>query len=171
MKVYFKDVKPSEFISKKGLKLVDAQFRKREIYNEIYSEEGVYLVENKKIYKIMDHGGTCESYDFCGNPVLIYKNQTMDGGGDLKEKEEDYQIPFKHISKLCVKFTYSVSTKSKVKLIIKGFFEPFIKQHDALDDKYYNFIPTDFYFEMGNEESLENAFVKEEIIGFLSLFN
>ena len=90
------------------------------------------------------------------------------------EKELVYsQIPFDHSSVNMTSFHYCEGTDSKLYFIIEGIYENKNKNitlsttNSILKNKYYNFIPTNFYF-VTNEE-LDNIMIKKELNEFLSM--
>ena len=79
------------------------------------------------------------------------------------------KLPSEHIATHIKRCFFKLEKSSDVQLVIEG---------SCLDDNTtfnkknnYNINPTDIYFELSNNNDINNALVKKEIIVFLSLLN
>ena len=155
MKIYIEEYNPKELLKK--LDKLDDHYKKQINHIELISpSSGIFNIENKKVYKLKAND----------------KNLLIDKS--IVEKEQVYsQIPYDHYSINMTAYHYCVGTDSKLYLIIEGMYENKNKNitltttTNNLKNKYYNFIPTNFYF-LTNEE-LDNIMIKKELNEFLSL--
>ena len=141
MKIYFENYKLNKNI-KKGL---DIYF----IYKNInfYSNEGIFLINNKKIFKLNILDKKIKKIKFNNYNLLIDESEIIN--------EISYQLPVTYIS--TVSFYYKLYKTSNIKFVI----EYSLVEND--ENK-----PINFYFEVSDFE-IDNLFIKEEINEFLSV--
>jgi hypothetical protein len=144
-----------------------------EEFLQIYSPEGIYLIDQGSTMKLnpVDHD------------IVILKNFyqefTLIVDPSFYIVEKTNQIPPEHI---CIKIKReyfnlndkSFTNKKSIKLVIEseqvnelpsGF--NFLNQNNSEN----GYVPNDIYFELPNGSNLKDALVKEELIVFLSLLN
>jgi hypothetical protein len=144
-----------------------------EEYWQIYSTEGIYLIDQSSTMKLKP----------VDNDIIILKNFyekfTLIVDPSFYIIEKVTQIPPEHI-KTRVKKEYFkmddkfITNKNLIKLVIES---------EKVDDSgsvfnFFNnnnyedgYIPKDIYFELPNGSDIKDALVKEELIVFLSLLN
>ena len=167
MKIYIDNYQPKHLLKK--LDMLEEHFKKQYNHIEIMSpSSGLFNIENKKVYKLKANDKPIIKMEKYYNGMnLLLDNSSI-------EKELVYsQIPFDHSSVNMTSFHYCEGTDSKLYFIIEGIYENKNKNitlsttNSILKNKYYNFIPTNFYF-VTNEE-LDNIMIKKELNEFLSL--
>lgn len=165
-KIFIKDYEPI-LLKKKFVKL-DDYFRNKEITVELVSPDGLFIIENHKIFKLKPIDKEIVTHNFEGFELLFDTSYF--------EKEEIFsQIPYDHVNVDIVKLYYgqeAFGKKSFLKLIVEGFYENDnngnkIGENKQNGDKYLNFTPTNFYFLAS--ESFDNVLIKKELNVFLSL--
>jgi len=139
------------------------------LYNEkthidIYSNEGIFIVDNiqifklkitdKDVYKIENYG-----VNFSGSN----NKHTLLIDESVIEKETVFQIPPDHIAIKLTTFTYKMYQKSNVSLVIEGTYNKPVNNNDRYD----GFELTDFYF-ISSSNLTE---IKDNLCVFLSLLN
>jgi hypothetical protein len=125
-----------------------------EIYIELYTNEGIYHIEEKKIYfldtydkdiKIFDN--YCNNFTLISDPSFFKKSACSSIQGDT------------HLALQTKKNMYKIHQSSEIQMVIK-----YILREDS-------FIPNDIYFESENNVDINDLFIKKEIIDFLSILN
>ena len=167
MKIYIDNYHPKELLKK--MDKLDEYFKKQYNYIELVSpSSGIFHIENKKVYKLKAIDKPIAKLD------KYYKEKHLLVDNSTYEKEQVYsQMPYDHTSNNMTTFHYCDGTDSKIYLIVEGIYENKNKNitinttTSNLKDKYYNFIPTNFYF-LTNED-LDNMLIKKELNEFLSL--
>ena len=158
MKIYIKNYKPKNILKK--LKLLDDYYVSTKNNIEIISDEGIFYVNDKNFYKIniiLDKLSELRSNDL--ELLLdksVFKNETV------------HYLPLNHINTHITTFYYSINPKSKIKLAIEGKYE---LDDDKITNKYQNFSPTNFYFEVQNEITDFELLNNDDLNVFLSLLN
>jgi hypothetical protein len=157
MKIYVENY-DIQNLSKK-LKNLDKYYKKTEKYTEFFLEEGFYTINETTIYKL----NNIEDYPI-ERVNNVYNNYTILIDKSKFIKEPVFQVPYdnKHIKmeSNIVAFTYSINN-SKLKLIIKGVYENNVFNNNN-ENKYYTFLPIDFYF---------TDFIIDDLNVFLSVLN
>lgn len=155
MKIYLENYDIRDL--SKRLKNLDKYYKKTEKYTEIFSEEGIYYINDSSIYKITNiKDDEIEKANNLYNKysILIDRSKFM--------KENVYQVPYKetNIETNIVVFIYSIHN-SKLQLRVEGRYENnnFMNNNE---NKYYEFLPINFYF---------TDFIIDEINVFLSVLN
>jgi hypothetical protein len=165
-KIFIKDYDPM-LLKKKFVKL-DEYFRNKETTVEIVSPDGLFLIDNNKLWKLKPIDKNIVVHNFEGFDLLF----------DSSYFERELvlsQIPYDHVNIDTVKLYYgqeAFGKKSFLKLIVEGFYENDnnsikIGENNPHSDKYLNFTPTNFYFLAS--ESFDNVLLKKELNVFLSL--
>lgn len=162
-KIYIKDFDTASL--RKKLSKLDEYYRNQETTVELVSPEGLFTIENNKLYKMKPVDKEIVEREFEGF-TLLFDNSYFD-------KEQIFsQIPYDHINLDIVKFYYGqelLGKKSFLRLIVEGFYDNDYKKKigETIKDKYFDFLPTNFYF-LANE-SFDNVLVKKELNVFLSM--
>lgn len=161
-KIYIKDFDIASL--RKKLSKLDEYFRNQETSVELVSPEGLFTIENNKLYKLKPVDKEIVECEFEGF-TLLFDNSYF-------EKEFIFShVPYEHINLDVVKFYYgqeNLGKKSFLRLVVEGFYENETKNGKTdRADKYSNFLPTNFYF-LANE-SFDNVLVKKELNVFLSM--
>jgi len=126
---------------------LDQYYTKTKTRQRIYSADGMFVIENNKIYKSVIVDVETTIHMKLGDFELIGDETTM-------TLEETHQIPSNHVMVQSTLLYYSQSPKANVQLVIEG------------DSKNSSFTPTDFYFEVSGD--IDNYLIKEELNIFLS---
>ena len=167
MKIYIKKYKPQNILKK--LKILDEYYINTKNSIEIISNEGIFYVNDKNFYKmniILDKLSELRSNDL--ELLLdksVFKNETV------------HYLPLNHINTHVTTFYYSINPKSKIKLVIEGKYE--INPDETIENvnkkiitnKYYNFSPINFYFEVQNEITDFELLNNDDLNVFLSVLN
>jgi len=158
MKIYIQNYDPVNILKK--IKLIDEFYYSTKKSIEIISEDGLFYINDKNIYKInivLDDLAKLKINNF---DILLDKS--------VCNNNIVYQLPFDYIEFHKTTFYYSINSKSKIKLVIEG-------QYDVADNKlinkYHNFIPSNFYFEAPNEQTNFELLNNDDLNVFLSLLN
>jgi hypothetical protein len=165
-KIFIKDYDPL-LLKKKFVKL-DNYFRNKEITVELVSPDGLYVIENHKVFKLKPVDNEIVTHKFEGFELLF----------DSSYFERELilsHIPYDHVNIDVVKMYYgqeSLGKKSFLRLVVEGLYEQDnanskIGDNKQNSDKYFNFTPTNFYFLAS--ESFDNVLVKKELNVFLSM--
>jgi hypothetical protein len=146
------------------LKTLNANYVNSETYIQIYSSDGIYEINNsssKKLIPLDNNIQILKNY---------YENFTLLVDTSYYTVDEVFQINNEHISRKIKRCFFELNKNSKIKLVIEG---------DVLDDKNfykrisneYGIAPNDIYFELPDKTNINDALVKNELIGFLSSLN
>jgi hypothetical protein len=162
-KIYIKDFEIASLRKKLGK--LDQYFRNQEITVELVSPDGLFTIENNKLYKLKPVDKEIIEREFEGF-TLLFDNSYF-------EREFTFShVPYDHINLDVVKFYYGeelLGKKSFLRVVVEGLYENdnTDKFGETKKDKYSNFLPTNFYF-LANE-SFDNVLVKKELNVFLSM--
>jgi hypothetical protein len=165
-KIYIKNYDP--LLIKKKFGKLDEYFRNKEVTVDIFSPDGLFMIENNRLFKLKPVDKDVVTHMFEGHELLF--------DSSYYEREQMVsQIPYDHISMDVVKYYFyqeALGKKSFLRLVIEGIIDdkPDILSMPDINNnynKYKNFTPTNFYF-LANE-SFDNILVKKELNVFLSL--
>jgi hypothetical protein len=125
-----------------------------ETYIKLYTNEGIYNIEDKKIY----------SLDACDKEIKIlknyYKNFTLIIDYSFFHKHICSSIHGEtHLSFQTKKYYYKINPSSELQLVIK-----YISNNGK-------FVPNDIYFDFQKDIDINDLFIKKEINEFLSVLN
>jgi len=160
-KIYITDFNPTE-ITRKWVDL-DPYYVKKTNTDMIYSDEGIYTMRSNRLFRLF--------------PVDV-PAKIIDGGFTVDdsyfvEKMVDSQIPYDHIRSRKELIHFCVGKRSGIHLIVEGTYSmtasdmgTVTTQH--IEDKYYNFTPTDMYF-FTQENSIDNKLFVQEVNVLLSI--
>jgi len=134
--------------------LFKEQMTNSEKYIELYTNEGIYHIEDKKIY----------SLETCDKEIKIfdnyYSNFTLIVDRSFFNKSPCSSIHGDtHLALQTSKTIYKMTPSSELQMVIKYILN---------DDK---FLPNDIYFESEKNVDINDVFIKKEISEFLSVFN
>ena len=158
MKIYIKDYNPKDIFKK--IKLIDEYYYSTKKSIEIISDDGIFNIDDKNFYKIniiLDKLVELRS----SNLELLLDKTTIN---NVKVTH----LPLNHINFCIISFCYAINSKSKIKLIIEGKYET---SEYKITNKYQNFIPANFYFEIPNEKTNFEILNNEDLNVFLSILN
>ena len=152
MKIYIKNLNINIFDN--ILDKINKYLLKSEIYIEIYSYEGIFKINNSDIKKqiIID-----EEIKIINN---YFEEYTIIFDKSYLREELVTTIPFEHINRKIKKCIFKIKEDSMLEIVIES---------EELDDK--SFKVNDMYFEINKNIDINESFIKEEIIVFLSLLN
>ena len=123
-------------------------------YIILYTEEGIYEINNKLIYHLEQIDRDIKKYENFYNEFTLIVDPSF-----FNKHIETSIIGTKHISNQIVKYIYKLNKKSDLNLII---------EYNSNDSK---MIENDIYFELNKEIDIDEIFIKKELIEFLSLLN
>lgn len=160
MKLYIKNYNPINILKKQ--KLLDDYYFSNKINIEIMSDEGIFYIDNKKFYKINVISDKLLELKIKDLELLLDKS--------VYNHEIVHQLPINHINTHITTFYYAINSKSKIKLVIEGKYDT----NELIDNKvnkYINFTPINFYFEVSNEIKEFELLNNDDLNVFLSLLN
>ena len=175
MKIYIKDYKHLNILKK--IKLIDEYYYSTKKSIEIISDDGIFYINDKNFYKmiiISDKLVELRSNDL---ELLLDKS--------VFNNESVHHLPLNHINTDTTTFYYAINSnnfnkfnKSKIKLVVEGNYDIIYNEIDEVIDKdkiitnkYNNFSPTNFYFEVPNEITDFELLNNDDLNVFLSLLN
>ena len=123
-------------------------------YIILYTEEGIYEINNKLIYRLEQIDRDIKQYENFYNEFTLIIDPSF-----FNKHIETSIIGTKHISNQIVKYIYKLNKKSDLNLII---------EYNSNDSK---MIENYIYFELNKEIDIDEIFIKKELIEFLSLLN
>jgi hypothetical protein len=166
MKIYIDNYEPKNLSNK--LDKLNKYLINSNSYVEIYSDDGIFYVDEFGIYKIIiindDHikyTSKALNYGFIIDNTKLYKENVT-------------AIPLSHINTTINKYEYKIDIKSKIKLVIEGN-DNQTNDSDILvtceKNKLTSFIPNHFYFEIldKNITTINEIFNNNDLNVFLSL--
>lgn len=119
-------------------------------YIELYTNSGIYNIDNKNIFFLEPKDGDINVYkNYVNNTTLIVDHSYFEKKIDIGVIGSD------HIHNKITKQIYRLNKKSKIHFII-----------EIVDNAKHN-----IYFESEDKIDIKELFVKQEIIEFLSLLN
>ena len=171
MKIYIENYHPSKLIKK--MENLDTYFISKQEVVEIYCDEGIYLINHNNCYKFI------VSNENIVNKTLNGVNYVIDES--YITKTHAYQIPYDHISINITKIYYGLPYKNNLKnqnqnliyLVVEGVknMKPNYDNNYDTTNRYENFVPNNFYFEVFVKEPIDTILQKEIMNVFLSLLN
>lgn len=158
MKIFVDNYKPIQLIN--ILNDLDKYYDKFETRVEIYSESGIYHINNNYFEEL------CIK-DIPTNVIQILKFNLILDKSKIIFKQVNH-LPNNHVSNYVTSMKYLVNNSAvKLYMIIEG---QTPSTTNINENKYTHFIPNNFYFEFDEEKySLEDC--KNNLIVFLSLLN
>ena len=162
MKIYIARIRP-HIINKEVFEKLNKYIGKKEMTYEIYSDEGLYLLENKLIFKkcIIDEEVINVKNYIEGKDILIDNSR--------EKLEETYQIPCNNKVTTNIRISYLVNPRSHIKLnIILTPNENWKNEYLDKDNFYLYCKVIDIYFEIKDHIDIYGDFCKNEINELLS---
>jgi len=160
-KIYITDFHPAEIVHK--WVDLDPYYVKKTTSDMIYSDEGIYTMRGSRLFRV---------FPVDVPPKIFDEGFTVDDSYFV-EKEVDSQVPYDHIRVRKELLHFCVGKRSGIHLIVEGTYTrtasvigAVTTQH--LEDKYYNFTPTDIYF-FTQEKSVDNKLFVQEVNVLLSI--
>lgn len=142
MKIYIKDLDINSSINTKNL------YKISKMYNYIYSDHGIYLIQNNQVNKLIPNDMQMETYKLNDIDFIVdYSHYTF---------RKDYSIPYDHIVQTIEKNMYTHDDSSVVSLVIE-------KNMDKIMDVYFE-VSTTSQHKFGKV-------IEDDIIKYLSLFS
>jgi hypothetical protein len=145
------------------MKSLAEHFVSCESYIQIYSEDGLYQIDNSSIKKQKIIDKEIEIFK------EYYDDFTLIADPSHYTLEKVNKLPCNHIVSKVKRCFFTPDKKLPIKLVIEG---------TALEEtscnklsNIYNMDPYDIYLEVGEYVNLNDELVKREIIVFLSLLN
>jgi hypothetical protein len=120
---------------------------------EIYSDEGIYSVDENNIYEITHLDGPIKTINYTNTIEMIVDLSTT-------TSTIVHQLPVNNIILKISKYTYQLSPKSKIALIIQ-----------CMCNHMMEYVPYDFYFDVSEEIDINGPMFKEDINVFLFHLN
>lgn len=171
MKIYIENYNPSKLIKK--LDNLDTYFLSKKEIVEIYCDEGIYLIDYNNCYKRIISNENVVIKSLNGINYIIDET-------DIRNTDVS-QIPPEHISINIIKFYFGLPNANNLKnqnqnminLVIEGVknMKPNYDNNYDSQNKYENFMPNNFYFEVFYKENIDVILQKEILNVFLSLLN
>lgn len=160
-KIYISDFQPNKIIYK--WEVLDPYYVKKNTRDMIYSDEGIFTVRGSDLFRLVPVDMP---------PVTLNEGFTVDNSYFI-EREVDSQIPYNHIRDRKEHLHFCVGKRSGIHLVVEGVYRrtaPIASSvlTPQIDDKYYNFIPTDIYF-YTQDKSIDNKLFIEEVNVLLSI--
>ena len=141
------------------MKQLLASYTHTESYILIYSENGIYRI---------DDDTTIKKQICLDNNIKFFKNYynefTLIADPSYYTTEIVNNIAPDHISTSVKRCFFEINEKSKIQLVIEGEETKNVNANSLIN-------PYDIYFEVPNNIDINDALVKKEIIVFLSLLN
>ena len=150
MKIYFTHVKQNNI--KEIEMCLQTLYKKQNKYQNIYSDNGIFRIQNNNIYKLVPEDISPEKFEYKNINFILDKSKYI-------FRKDTYCIPYDHIVYNIEQREYNLNIKSKLSLIIE--------YTDNLIDGERNITP-DIYF-YTNEEILCGN-LKNNMIDYYSLF-
>jgi hypothetical protein len=125
----------------------------------IYSQIGIYTITSKEIYKLIPNDSDISKYNLDNYKLLVDTSY-------YKKQKPIFHIPYDHHIESFEKIIFRLNDKSKVSLVI----EIYKKENDLYKFNYLCNLK-DIYFQVDNSETIQNLFIQDDIVTFLSLLN
>jgi hypothetical protein len=145
------------------MKSISEHFIGSESYIQIYSEDGLYQIDNSSIKKQLIIDKEIEIFK------EYYEDFTLIADPSHYTLQKVNKIPCNHLVSNVKRCFFTPDKKSPLKLVIEG-----TTLEETVCNKLsniYNMNPYDIYLEVDGDIDLNDELVKREIIVFLSLLN
>jgi len=140
---YFKNVNETHLKNLNETKTIN--------YQNIYSLEGLFRIQNNNIMKLIPKDIPIEKINYNNNTFLIDKSK-------FELIKNIYSIPFNHTLHNIKQIEYKFNNKSKISLIVE--YNQNLKKMDKINNIYFSTNETNF-----------DKILKDNIIEYLSLIN
>ena len=141
MKIYIKKDMSQNIMSQK----LSALYKDVTTYDDIYSVEGRYRMQNNKLMKLIPQDKCLDYFSYNDIDFIIDK-------GSYIFRKDIYSIPYKHMIREIEQIEYKLENNSEISLIIL----------------YSKNKMVDFFFYTKKEMSIK---LKDDIFEYISLFN
>lgn len=121
------------------------------IYSELYTNESIYHINNKTIFRLEPKDGEITIHKNYFNNITLITDESY-----FEKKQDTSILGSEHIHKKITKRLHRLNPKSKINLVI-----------EMADIN----TPNDIYFETEDKMDIKELFAKQEINEFLSLLN
>jgi hypothetical protein len=145
------------------MKSLTEKFISSENYIQIYSEDGLYQIDNSSIKKQIIIDKEIQIFK------EYYEDFTLIADPSHYTFQKVNKLPCHHLLSNVKRCFFTPDKKSPLKLVIEGT----ILEETACNkvSNIYNMNPYDIYMEVDEDINLNDELVKREIIVFLSLLN
>jgi hypothetical protein len=126
-----------------------------ETYIRLYTNEGIYHIEGKKIFLLEPCDKDIKIFDNYYNKISLIVDTSFFNKQICTSVHGDT-----HLSLQTKKNTYQINPSCEIKMVIE-----YISNNDG------KFIPNDIYFETEKDIDINDLFIKKEINEFLSVLN
>jgi hypothetical protein len=125
-----------------------------DIYIILYTNEGIYRIEDKCTYLLDVHDIQIKTYEKYYNQLNLIVDSSSFSKNQINSILGETHLSF-HTKELY----YKLNKKSSLTLVIK---------YNLINEKQ---TPNDIYFEIDKDIDINDLFIKKEIIEFLSVLN
>ena len=153
MKIYIPDFKPNNIHNAINLDNLDKKVFE---YQDIYSEEGIFKIQNNIVSQLIPTDIPIEKLEYNNITFILDKSKYI-------FRKDIYCIPYNHIVYNIKRYEYKLNSKSKIILNI-------IMKIEKEKEKEKEKNKIIFLYFHTNEEKLYKNF-KDDIIEYISLFN
>jgi hypothetical protein len=142
----------------RNIRLFDQYYSGSSTKSDIYSAEGVFTIENGKLYKIVINDVKTKTKEYKQNQ----NNFGLIVDESYETKCDASQVPVDHVTITLTSFFYKIHPKSTIQMVVIGEKRTPTPQSESkiTNNTYDEFVPYDFYFDG----------VGEDISVFLSMF-
>jgi hypothetical protein len=161
MKLFIKNYNPINILKKQ--KILDEFYFSKKNNIEIISDDGIFYIDNKFFSKMNVISDKLVELRIADLELLLDKS--------IYNNEIVHQLPLNHIDNHITTFYYAINSKSKIKLVIEGKYDTNELIDNNKINKYINFTPNNFYFEIPNEITDFELLNNDDLNVFLSLLN
>ena len=156
MKIYIANFTPK--INENTLLKLEKLYNKVKNYKDIYSQDGIFRIENNIIYKLIPEDYPIENFEYNNINFLLDKSKHI-------FRKDIYCIPYNHIVYNIQQIEYKFDSKSKISLILEYSGECL----NPTANGGVGVSPTDIYFYTNEENLCQNY--KNNICEYFSLLN
>jgi hypothetical protein len=150
MKIYIENYNIEKLYKK--IKFLNEYLRDKTNVLEIYSDEGIYSVDQNNIYKISYLDRPTKKVKYTDNTIMM-----IDPSETIRTIVN--QLPADNVIFNYTRYTYQIGANSKIKLVI-----------DLMLNNMES-TPYNFYFDVSNDIDINNPIFKEDINVFLFHLN
>ena len=150
MKIYIENYNIEKLYKK--IKFLNEYLREKTNVLEIYSDEGIYSVDQNNIYKLSYLDRPTKKVKYNDNTIMM-----IDPSETIRTIVN--QLPADNVIFNFTRYTYQNGANSKIKLVI-----------DLMLNN-MEYTPYNFYFDVSNDIDINNPIFKEDINVFLFHLN
>jgi len=160
MKIYIDEYDVNKLVT--CFDAIDKYHKNTTTNTMILSEQGIFTVDNTEVCSLIINDVPIENPIIIGEFKLIIDNSVI-------EKTKCFRLPNKHIAITRTVLYYSVTTNDDIKFVVEG--EGSCSCNALPKQKYTDFKPCDFYFQVSNDININSIVINNDLIEFLSLLN